>query len=286
MPVQRIAEDIFVNLGKSDSIYDGWGANQTFIVTHEGVIVVDTGFTSNISNFLLREIKKRTDRPVKLVVNTHDHSDHVFGNSVFAKTKASILAHRNCIARIVEMSGERIKAYRKFDKKLEEALHGLAIVPPQITYDVDFTNSIGDKTLNIIHPHNGAHTKGDTMILLPDDKILISGDVLSVNYHPNLEDADIPAWLDLLGEIKAMKVDQIIPGHGSISSKGHVSVFENYLKKFDSEVRKRAKEGTKQVPVMEGSENWNLKLIVERNFRLLYDKYTGAEQLSGDVIPR
>ena len=78
------------------------------------------------------------------------------------------------------------------------------------------------------------------MILLPDDRILISGDALSVNYHPNLEDADIPAWLDLLGEIKAMNVDQIIPGHGSISSRGHVNVFVNYLKKFDSEVRKRA----------------------------------------------
>ena len=284
MQVQSVTDDIFVNLASSDSIYDGWGANQTFIITDEGVIVVDTGFTNKIAHSLLREIRKRTDKPIKLVINTHDHSDHVFGNSVFGET--TILAHSKCRTRIIGRGEERITAYRKFDKTLKGALRGLSITPPQTAYNRDFTKRMGKKALKLIHPSEGAHTSGDTMILLPDDKILISGDVLSVNYHPNLEDANIPAWLNMLDDIKKMKIDQIVPGHGSVSSKDHVSIFADYIRKFNSGARKRAKEGTKEAPVIDGSEDWKLKMIVERNFRLLYNKYSGAEQFLGDVIPR
>ncbi|MBM3898180.1 MAG: MBL fold metallo-hydrolase [Thaumarchaeota archaeon] len=282
MPVKQVAENVFVNLGKSDSIHDGWGANQTFIVTHDGVILIDTGFTNKISYSLLKEIKKRTYKPVKLVINTHDHSDHVFGNSVF---EATILAHENCKTRIIGRGEERIKAYRRLGRKLKEDLDGISIAPPQRTYKEGFVEYFGEKTLKIIHPKKGAHTDGDTMVLLPDDKVLISGDVLSVNYHPNIEDANLPAWLNRLEEIKGMRIDQIVPGHGTISSKEHVGTFASYLRKFDTEVRKRVKEGTKDIPILEGSEDWKLKMIVERNFRLLYNKYSGAEQFY-DAIPR
>ena len=283
MPLQRIADDVFANLGKSDSIYDGWGANQTFIITDAGVILVDTGFTSSISRSLLQEIKKNTDKPVKLVINTHDHSDHIFGNSLFSK--ATILAHANCTARIIERGEERIEAYRKFDKRLKEDIMGLSIIPPQKTYSKDFAEHIGERTLKMIHPPKGAHTNGDTMVLLPDEKILISGDIISVNYHPNLEDANISAWIRLLEVVKKLKIDQIIPGHGAVASKEHVGIFADYLRKFDAEVRKSVNEGTKEVPIIDGSEAWNLKMIVERNFRLLYNKYSGAEQFY-DAIPR
>jgi glyoxylase-like metal-dependent hydrolase (beta-lactamase superfamily II) len=283
MPVKQVAENVFVNLGNSDSVYDGWGANQTFIITYAGVILIDTGFTSRISNSLLKEIKKRTNKHVRLVINTHDHSDHVFGNSVFAK--ATILAHNHCRARIIERGQERIKAYRRLDRKLKEDLDGISIVPPQRTYEEGFAENFGGTTLKIMHPAKGAHTKGDTMVLLPEDKILISGDVLSVNYHPNLEDADLPAWLSTLEAIKEMRVDQIVPGHGPVSSKEYLGIFESYLKSFDKEVRKQAKKGAKDIPMIEGSEDWKLKMIVERNFRLLYNKYSGAEQFY-DAIPR
>jgi cyclase len=283
MPVKQVADDVFVNLGKSDSIYDGWGANQTFIITDAGVILIDTGFTNRISYSLLKEIKQRTDKPVKLVINTHDHSDHAFGNSVFVE--ATILAHDNCRARIIQRGEERIKVYRRFDRKLKEDLNGISITPPQRTYKKDFTEHFGEKTLKIIHPAKGAHTNGDTMVLLPEDKILISGDVLSVNYHPNLEDANLSAWLNTLEEIKKMQVEHIIPGHGTMPSKEYIGIFANYLRKFDVEVRKRVKEGTKDIPIIDESENWKLRMIVERNFRLLYDKYSGAEQFY-DVIPR
>jgi glyoxylase-like metal-dependent hydrolase (beta-lactamase superfamily II) len=280
LKVERVSRRAYARIADGDSIYDGWGANQGFVTTIEGAAVVDTGFTFGSATSLLREVRKESPAPVRFVVNTHDHSDHVFGNSIFDEISPAIIAHANCRARLIEMGTERISGYRRFDATLRSALKGLRICPPRITYQEEIDFTLGETTLRLLHPGKGAHTSGDTMVYLPDEKVLFAGDVLWVGYHPNLEDADIGGWLRALGGISKMSVDHIVPGHGPVAGKSSVAPLAKYLRNFDASFKRLVREGVPKERiaeelVMEGTEEWRLKMIVERNVSVLYERYRG-----------
>ncbi len=278
MKVERVSGEAYARIAAGDSIYDGWGANQGFVSTKWGAMVVDTGFTSASAKGLLREVTRKTPGPVRLVVNTHDHSDHVFGNSVFEYLSPAIMAHANCRARLIEMGGVRMSGYRRFDSRLRSALKGLRVCPPQLTYQEEMDFTLGGARIKLLHPTKGAHTSGDTMVLLPDEKVLFAGDVVWVGYHPNLEDADIRGWLSTLEGVSRMSVDHIVPGHGPVADKSCIAPLAKYLRDFDAGFTRLARD---DVPkrriaeelVMEGTENWRLKMIVERNVGILYERY-------------
>ncbi len=282
MKVQKISGKVHARIASGDSIYEGWGANQGFVTTSVGAVVIDTGFTAISAKALLRDMRSSGSAPVRLIVNTHDHSDHVFGNSVFDEDSPLILAHPNCRARLLELGNERIRGYRAFDERLKNDLTGLRLTPPQVTYEDDLELSIGQTTFRFIHPNKGAHTSGDTMVLLPDEKVLFAGDLLWVGYHPNLEDADFDGWLHELDAISRMKVDRIIPGHGRVADKSSIAPLAAYLREFDARLGKLAREGVPKAKVAQqmeipGSEEWSLKDFVQRNVEIVYDRYLARE---------
>ena len=285
MKVERVSVGAYARLADGDSIYDGWGANQGIITTSEGAAVVDTGFTALSARGLVREVRRRSSAPVRLVVNTHDHSDHVFGNSVFGGVSPVIVGHANCRSRLVEMGRARMGGYRRFDARLKSAMSGLRICPPQVTYQEAAEFRMGEATLQLIHPKNGAHTSGDTMVFLPEEKVLFAGDVVWVRYHPNLEDADIGGWLRALEAISKMSVDHIVPGHGEVADKSCVAPLARYLRQFDASFRKLVRDGVPKRRLAEeldmaGTDGWRLKMIVERNVDILYDRYRALESSS------
>jgi len=278
MKIVKVSAKANARLAAGDSIYDGWGANQGFVTTSEGAVVVDTGFTTISAKALLRDIRASGSAPVRLVVNTHDHSDHVFGNSVFEENTPLILAHVNCRSRLIEMGNERMRGYRNLDERLKSDLTGLRILPPQVTYEGEVELSIGQTNFRFIHPKKAAHTTGDTMVLLPDERVLFAGDVVWVGYHPNIEDADIEGWLQTLDEIARMKVDYIVPGHGRVADKSCIAPLVSYLRQFDTGMKKLVRENVPKDGIAEklelpGTDRWSLKTIVQRNVDILYDKY-------------
>jgi cyclase len=278
MPSVEVSEGVYAVLGKSDSIYDGWGANQGFIVTDGGVVVVDTGFTKTASENLMREIKAKTKEPIRLVVNTHDHSDHVFGNSVFALACPATISHTVCKTQLVKFGDSRMQGYRKLDARLRESINGLKITPPSATYDDDFTLRVGETEIKFIHPLNGAHTRGDTILYLPQRRVLFAGDIAWVKYHPNLEDANIPGWIGALERIDKMDVEDVVPGHGEVAGKESCRSLSEYLSRFDDKFKEMATKGdpkdriTKELLDL-GESDWKLPMIVERNVEILYPRY-------------
>jgi cyclase len=269
-------------MADGDSIYDGWGANQAFLVTDQGVLVVDTGFTRRIAEELLSEIRSITDKPVKLVINTHDHSDHVFGNSIFNRESVLILSHLRCRERLKELGSERLSEYSGYNTKLAGLLQGLDICLPSTTYESRLEFSLGSEKVILMHPVKGAHTQGDTMVLLPGRRVLISGDVVWSDFHPNLEDANIDGWVETLELIEELEIDQIIPGHGHVSDKSSASQLAIYLRYFDSRFKESIANGIPREKIasrvtMPGSEGWQLKMIIERNVNILYDRYILAK---------
>jgi len=277
----RVSANSFARIAVDDSIYNGWGANQGFVTCREGTLVIDTGFTRASAAALLRDVRRRSSSKSTIVVNSHDHSDHVFGNSLF-EPSSMIIAHANCRARLLELGDERIKGYRRFDKPLRSALKGLRISLPQVTYAKETDFMLGRTAFRLIHPEDGAHTLGDTMVLVPDEKVLFAGDVAWVDYHPNLEDANIEGWIRVLEGVSRMDVDCVVPGHGPISDKGFAAPLAKYLRRFDAGFRKLVRE---QVPrrsitdhlELPGAEDWLLKMILQRNIDLLYDKYAKSD---------
>jgi len=274
----ELADGVFAVTADSDSIYDGWGANQGFILTKDGPVVIDTGFTRRSAEWLLHEVKKRTKRPVKVVISTHDHSDHVFGNCIFTGTGAVVLAQSNCRNRLHQLGARRMRGYRGHDRRLRGLMDGLSIEPPVLTYSESTTMTYGGKLLDLIHPPSGAHTTGDTMVYLPDDKILFAGDVVWFRYHPNLEDANVPGWISALRNIPGLGASRIAPGHGKPCSNRDLAALSSYIDAFDSQLRQLASEGvapSKAASMLNllGSDGWDLKMIVERNVKTLYKKY-------------
>jgi cyclase len=283
LKVERVSGTAYARIAGGDSIYEGWGANQGIVTTSEGCVVVDTGFTASSARSLLREARRRGSAPVRLVLNTHDHSDHVFGNSVFDEEASPvILAHANCKARLLELGRERMGGYRRFDARLKSELTGLRICPPQVTYREGAELTMGETTFRLVHPRRRAHTSGDTMVFMPEEKVLFAGDVVWVGYHPNLEDADIEGWLKALEAISRMNPDLIVPGHGPVADKRCIAPLARYLRRFDASFRKLVHDGaTKQRVVEElevdGPDGWRLEMMVQRNVDILYDRYLALE---------
>ena len=277
MKVQEVSRGAYARLADGDSIYDGWGANQGFVTTRDGTLVVDSGFTAQAAKGLLAEMRKRKAKNARILVNTHDHSDHVFGNSLF-ESSSLIVAHANCRRRLIELGSKRIATYRRFDARLKSSLKGLTISPPVLTYQEEMEFELGGTVFRLLHPKVGAHTSGDTMVLLPEQRILFAGDVLWVGYHPNLEDANIGGWLDALEAISRMRIDLLVPGHGQVADKASIAPLASYLRDFDRGFTELVREGVPKDRIsleLEslGARDWKLKTIVERNVDLLYRAY-------------
>ncbi|MDV3292958.1 MAG: MBL fold metallo-hydrolase [Nitrososphaerales archaeon] len=288
MSVVEVAGGIYARVAKGDEIYDGWGANQGFIVAEKGVVVIDSGFTRGAALSLLREIRKRTRLPVRVVINTHDHSDHVFGNSVFESSGALILGHSVCWSRMEELGETRMRGYRSYDARLRKGMNGLRVTPPSVSYSESARLNILGREVELIHPP-AAHTRGDTMILLPKEKVLFAGDVVWEAYHPNLEDGDVHGWIDALRTVERMEVADVVPGHGRPTDRSSATRLSDYIAWFDAKMkdlaaRKATSEEAAEELRVPGSERWGLKMIIKRNVDMLFPGYKqkfGARSWTG-----
>lgn len=274
--VERVREDLYACVAEGDEMLQGWGANQGFILTGAGVIVIDTGFTKATAEGLKQEIEDRTSQPIRFVINTHDHSDHVFGNSVFVEMDVPLFSHVVCAQKVERHGEKRITRYRGMSEELHDALEGLEIAPPSMVYYHDFSVRLGEKRLEILHPEMGAHTEGDTMVYLPEEKTIFAGDVVWSSYHPNMEDANLDGWMETLREVETFDLEKVVPGHGPISGAEAITDLSKYLREFQTQLREMAENGLTKEEVAKklsftGTEDWKLESIVDRNVDLIYD---------------
>lgn len=214
------------------------GANAGFVIGDDGVLVIDTFENEAAAKLLLAEIRKLTNLPVKFVVNTHYHLDHVAGNAVFKQAGAVILAQRNVSAWIhtenLKFFGKNIKPEQK---KLVEDLAG-----PDVLYDSGLVLKLGSRHI-LVHVYPG-HTGGDSVVMIPDAKVVFCGDLFWRKTLPNLIDASTEAWIQTLKELPASAVADIyVPGHGDPGDAQDVEAFRNYLADLRGLVEKQIKAG-------------------------------------------
>jgi cyclase len=200
------------------------GANAGFVIGDNGVAVIDTFENPEAAKQMLAEIRKRTNLPVKFVINTHYHIDHVAGNRIFQEAGAVVLAQRNVRSWI---HTENLKFFGK-DIKPEEKTKVAELGSPDIVYDAGTTLFLGSRRIDVcVFP---GHTGGDSVVLVPDANVVFCGDLFWRNTLPNLIDATTAAWLPTLETISAAApTATFVPGHGDVGTSSDVKAFRGYL---------------------------------------------------------
>jgi len=214
------------------------GANAGFVIGDDGVLVIDTFENEAAAKLLLAEIRKLTKLPIKFVVNTHYHLDHVAGNAVFEQAGAVILAQQNVSAWIhaenLKFFGKNIKPEQK--KMVED------LAAPEVLYDSGIQLMLGSRHI-LVHVYPG-HTGGDSVVIIPDAQVVFCGDLFWRKTLPNLIDASTAAWIQTLKELQASSVaTAYVPGHGDPGATQDVEAFRNYLADLRELVEKQIKEG-------------------------------------------
>ena len=214
------------------------GGNAGFVIGDEGVAVIDTFQDPAPAADFLKEIRKITKLPIRFVVNTHYHLDHVNGNDVFAAAGAVIVAHRNVRAWV------RTENMKMLDPPItpEKQARVRSIALPNVVHDNRVDLFLGSR--RIIVRYYPGHTGGDSVVSIPDAHVVFCGDMLWKDHIPNLIDATTDAWIKSLD---AMPGDYgpstWVPGHGGISKAEDVATFRKYLADLRTSINRERSSG-------------------------------------------
>jgi cyclase len=200
-------------------------ANAGFVIGGDGVVVIDTFSNVDAARQLLAEIRTRTQLPVRFVVNTHYHEDHVAGNGTFADAGAAIVAQRNVRTWIhtenLRLLGPQITPEQKAQTD--------ALVAPTIVFDGGLDLFLGSRDVRV--RRFPGHTGGDAVVIVGDARVVFMGDLLFRDMFPTLIDASVDAWIETLGTLAAGQSGYtFVPGHGDIGSAQDVGAFREYLR--------------------------------------------------------
>ncbi|AMO22186.1 MBL fold metallo-hydrolase [Ramlibacter solisilvae] len=191
-------------------------SNAGIVVTPAGVVVIDALGSPQLARELLDEIARITPQPVTHVVVTHYHADHIYGLQEFRKRGARILAQRGALEYIhSDTAAARLKASRVdlapwIDERTE-------LVVPDQWIDERTELVVGGQRL-ILQPVGPAHTPEDTVVLLPSEGVLFSGDIVFRGRIPFVGQADSRQWIAALDLLLKMEPKVVVPGHGALSS--------------------------------------------------------------------
>src|SRR3989338_8040497 len=166
--VVKLAEGVYGFIGKEGA------TNSGFVVTNEGVVVIDTQGPKELALLLKKKIHEITNKPVVYVINTHFHGDHIFGNQYFKKAR-EIISHENTNRNLIEKDKQHREQFKKFFG--ENSLEGFELTLPTKTFKNTLSLRIGGKTIELAYLGKG-HTDGDIIVYFPIERIMFGGDLL------------------------------------------------------------------------------------------------------------
>ena len=213
--VKQIASDLYF-------FYDYSGSNSVFLVTEEGVLVIDTGQHPRAGQALLERIRKITDKPIKWVINSHFHGDHTFGNAAFKAEGARFVAQKET-ARIMQLVHPKEMARRMgYFKSHSYDPSAVKLILPDITFDTTMTIHLGGREVRLFYLGPGQQD-GDTFVQFPHARALFTPGSFAKHSMPNMAfTTSVENWTKLLDQVGAMDVDAILPAHGDVATRADV----------------------------------------------------------------
>lgn len=230
----KVANDVYCFFGKLENINKenaGNMVNTCFVATKEGFVVIDSGPTYAYASQVFNEMQKIAKLPVKYVISTHDHDDHWLGNS-FYKSKGAVLIGPKTYEKNVVVGMET-----RMQSVLGKELYGkTTIVKLDKVVDDHLTLTVGDKHFEIKQFVEQAHTEGDLVVHLAEEKVVFAGDVVFNGRLTSLRDGSIMGSLKILEHIDALKPKFIVGGHGMKTDANATQALRSYLSDMKKEI--------------------------------------------------
>ena len=250
MKLSALNDHVYVCQGdvEPDNIMENAG----FVVSDKGVLVIDTTRSLIDAAWIYKQIRMVTDRKIAYVVNTHFHSDHVFGNQIFG---APVIAHQSCQERMLsalasDWTPEGL-AKLPWVQSNPERVEGLRVMLPEISFSDTLALDLGDQEIQIMN--TGGHTSDSSLVYLPHDRVLFFGDLLFVGRYPVLTYGNLECWIAALERVQEMDVKVVVPGHGSVGSLEQVRQMKDYFLDLKGRVSSLAKEGLNREEIVSHS---------------------------------
>jgi glyoxylase-like metal-dependent hydrolase (beta-lactamase superfamily II) len=218
MEIRKVSEHVYYVEGKPGIATDNEGfiSNAGFVVTADGVVVFDSLGTPSLAHKLVQQIATVTDQPIKKVVVSHFHADHIYGLQVFEELGAEVIAPYGAQKYMQsEAAASRLEERQlSLDPWVNEDTR---LVLPDTTVDESYNFSLGgiDFTINYL---GKAHSDGDLTMLVEPDRVLFSGDIIFEGRIPFVGNADSKKWLDTLTKLETGGLTALVPGHGPAST--------------------------------------------------------------------
>ncbi|MDH5805754.1 MAG: MBL fold metallo-hydrolase, partial [Gemmatimonadota bacterium] len=298
-------------------------ANSLIVIDEQGVLVVDTQQSPSAARALIAEIKDLTDLPVRWVVNTHWHGDHVYGNQSYREAfevvefvghhetaqgvleegaaqlaeeieemPASIEARRTWMAEgkgpggqvlTAEDSASLMRSLSLREAQLRE-LEGLTLIPPNVTFGRNLKIDFSNHRVELMY-FGPAHTRGDAVVYLPDIKLLAVGDLLE-EALPWLEGADVVGWADALDSLSGLDVEYLLPSHGGLQEgRGLLDLQRGFFRSLVDGVRMGIAEGLETDEIKARIELDEFILMQEGISQERFDRYvqSAVENVFGQL---
>lgn len=240
----EIAPGVFVHQGAYALFAPGNRgdvANLSFVIGRDAVAVIDTGGSAGIGQALRAAIRAVTDKPIRYVINTHMHPDHLFGNAAFAEDLPEFIGHHR-LARALAARAERFLAVNA-GLLGPEAFEGTRLIAPTRPVQDRLVIDLGERQL-FLTAQPTAHTDNDLTVQDTATGTLFLGDLLFVRHVPAL-DGSIRGWLALMASLEQVAATRAVPGHGppSVAWPEAMQPQRQYLESISADVRRMIKQG-------------------------------------------
>ncbi|MGH8012509.1 MAG: MBL fold metallo-hydrolase [Candidatus Binataceae bacterium] len=272
-----------------------WGWSNAGLVVDGGEsLLVDTLFDLKLTREMLAAMRraepKATER-IGTLVNTHSNGDHCFGNELVAG--ADIVASKACAEEMAADGGakrladlqantSRMGAAGAFLQEIFAPFDftGINVAMPTVTFEGEMERRVGNKTVRLLQV-GPAHTRGDILAYVPQDRSIFTGDILFINGHPIIWAGPVGNWIKACQLMLDLDVDVVVPGHGPITDKRGVTAVKSYLEYIAGEARRRYDAG---MPMFEAARDismadyssWGDGERIVVNVSTLYREFSGG----------
>lgn len=258
LPVKQVAPGVYVHIGQHKDLEDGYDgdiANIGFVVGREAVAVIDTGGSYAVGKALHEAIRQVTRLPIRYVINTHVHPDHVFGNAAFVEADpAAPAAPPRLVGHAMLPQAMRVRG-ATYARNLARAFGARAgqsrLLPPSETVARRLALDLGGRKLEL-RAWPRAHTDNDLSVFDVASGTLWTGDLLFVERTPSI-DGDVAGWLAATEELARLPAVRTVPGHGPVirDKKRALARQRDYLTVLLRDVRASIRGGGDMAAAME-----------------------------------